>query len=73
VVVYIQNRMRDPGDGSMHQAPNVTILLYAGDNQWSYQEDLYNVADFVTMIGAWEERVRALGGTPGGSLGGSGR
>lgn len=69
VVVYIQNRMRDPGDGSVHQAPNVSILRYAGDNQWSYQEDIYNVADFATMITSWEERVKALGGTPGGSLG----
>jgi len=68
VVVYIQNRMRDPGDGSVHQAANVTILHYAGDNQWSYQEDIYNVADFATMITAWEERVKALGGTPGGSM-----
>jgi hypothetical protein len=47
----------------------VSILHYAGDNQWSYQEDIYNVADFATMITSWEERVKALGGTPGGSLG----
>ena len=68
VVIYIQNRMRDPGDGSVHQAANVTILHYAGDNRWSYQEDIYNVADFAKMIASWEERVRALGGTPGGSV-----
>ena len=68
VVAYIQNRMRDPGDGSVHQAPNVSILHYAGDNQWSYQEDIYNVADFARMISSWEERVKELGGTPGGSL-----
>ncbi|HZN13145.1 MAG TPA: nuclear transport factor 2 family protein [Acidimicrobiales bacterium] len=61
VVVYIQNRMRDPGDGSVHQAPNVSILVYAGDNQWSYQEDIYNVDDFSTMIASWSERVKALG------------
>jgi len=64
VVVYIQNRMKDPGDGSIHQAPNVTILQYAGDNQWSYQEDVYNVNDFVTMLGSWEAKVRELGGDP---------
>jgi len=72
VVAYIQNRMRDPGDGSVHQAPNVSILHYAGDNQWSYQEDIYNVADFARMISSWEERVKELGGTPGGSLASTG-
>jgi SnoaL-like protein len=71
VVVYIQNRMRDPGDGSVHQAANVSILQYAGDKKWSYQEDIYNVSDFVRMITAWEQRVKELGGTPGGSLGSS--
>ena len=71
VVVYIQNRMRDPGDGSVHQAANVSILQYAGDKKWSYQEDIYNVSDFVRMITSWEQRVKELGGTPGGSLGSS--
>ena len=61
VVIYIQNRMRDPGDGSIHQAPNVSILEYAGDNQWSYQEDIYNVDDFSKMLSSWSERVKALG------------
>jgi hypothetical protein len=56
VVVYIQNRMRDPGDGSIHEAPNVSILLYAGDNRWSYQEDIYNVDDFAKMLAGWEAR-----------------
>lgn len=64
VVAYIQNRMRDPGDGSIHQAPNVTILHYAGDDQWSYEEDMYNVEDFSTMLTGWEQRVRDLGGDP---------
>jgi len=64
VVVYIQNRMRDPGDGSVHQAPNITILHYAGDNRWSYEEDIYNVDDFARMLTGWEQRVRDLGGEP---------
>ena len=60
VVAYIQNRMRDPGDGSIHQAANVSILQYAGNGQWSYQEDIYNVDDFATMIKTWSEREKAL-------------
>jgi len=60
VVAYIQNRMRDPGDGSIHQAANVSILQYAGNGQWSYQEDIYNVDDFATMVKGWTERAKAL-------------
>lgn len=64
VVVYIQNRMRDPGDGSVHEAPNITILRYAGDGLWSYEEDVYNTAQFATMILGWMERARQLGTLP---------
>ena len=32
IVCEILNRMQDPGDGSIHQAANITILTYAGDN-----------------------------------------
>src|ERR1700676_3775278 len=40
VVCAIWNRMRDPGDGSVHQAVNWTLLKYAGDDQWSWEEDV---------------------------------
>ena len=53
VVAQIWNRMEDPGDGSLHQAANITILKYAGDNKWSYEEDVYNPAHFQTMIRGW--------------------
>ena len=43
----------------------MTILHYAGENQWSYEEDVYNVEDFTRMVAAWEERVRELGDDPG--------
>ena len=36
----------DPGDGSVHEAANITILHYAGDGRWSYEEDVYNPAHF---------------------------
>ena len=53
VVCCIQNRMRDPGDGSVHEAPNWTLLKYAGDNQWSWEEDIYNPNEFTDMIKGW--------------------
>lgn len=62
IVCYVQNRMRDPGDGTVHQSPNVTILHYAGHGLWSYEEDVYNPAHFKTMIRGWLDRVRQLEG-----------
>jgi len=53
VVCAIQNRMRDPGDGSVHQAVNWTRLAYAGNGQWSCEEDIYNPNEFGTMIQGW--------------------
>ena len=31
--------MRDPGDGTIITATNITILTYAGDGLWSREED----------------------------------
>ena len=53
VICQVWNRMSDPGDGSVHQAYNFTLLKYAGNNQWSYEEDIYNPAAFEAMIGSW--------------------
>ena len=62
VVMYVQNRMQDPGDGSVHESPNVTILVYAGDGLWASQEDLYNPNNFIPMLQGWEQRVKELNG-----------
>lgn len=61
VVCEVWNRMADPGDGSVHQASNITILKYAGNGLWSYEEDVYNPAAFATMLGGWEQARRDLG------------
>src|SRR5207247_10697654 len=53
VVCAIWNRMDDPGDGSVHQAVNWTLLKYAGDNRWSHEEDLYNPNEFMEMMQGW--------------------
>jgi hypothetical protein len=62
VACQIWNRMADPGDGSVHQAYNFTLLKYAGNGRWSSEEDIYNPSHFVTMITAWEERKAQLEG-----------
>jgi hypothetical protein len=60
VVMQVWNRMADPGDGSIHQAYNFTLLKYAGDGLWSCEEDIYNPAHFVSMIEAWEAKKKEL-------------
>jgi hypothetical protein len=62
-ICRIENRFRDPGDGSVHQAHNLTVLHYAGDMQFSYEEDAYNPANFGPVVGAWLAAFKANGGS----------
>ena len=61
VVAQVWNRMVDPGDGSLHQAYNFSLLKYAGDGKWWYEEDIYNVEEFATMVKAYL-RARKVSG-----------
>ena len=65
IVCEVFNRMEDPGDGSVHEEANITILHYAGDGMWSYEEDVYNPARFGTMVAAWMAHKAELNGPPG--------
>ena len=55
------NTMKDPGDGSVHGAEVITVLHYAGDDQWSYEEDAYNPMNFLMMIQGYVQRCHELG------------
>jgi len=55
--------MEDPGDGSDHRTYNISIVHYAGDGKFSYQEDIYNPMRFGEMIGGWEARRAEVGGS----------
>jgi hypothetical protein len=61
VVCEIRNLMRDPGDGSVHEASNITILDYAGDGLWSREEDVYNPQKFADMVLDWGRVAREHG------------
>ena len=61
VVCEIRNLMRDPGDGSVFEASNITILRYAGDGVWAEEEDVYNPQHFLTMVTGWLRRSSELG------------
>ncbi len=60
-ICQIENRMRDLGDGKVYQAANITILHYAGNMQWSYEEDAYNPANFGPMVQDWIAAEKSLG------------
>jgi hypothetical protein len=59
VFAEVMNRMADLGDGNIYQAPNITILHYAGNGLFKYEEDAYNPANMGEMIGAWLEAKKA--------------
>ena len=53
VVCEWRNRMRDPGNGEISEEKNYTRLKYAGNMQWSFEEDIYNPLRMRTMISLW--------------------
>ena len=65
IVFRIWNRMQDPGDGSVHQEANFTLLKYAGDGLFSYQEDVYNPQRVQTMVKGYLARKQELAGRGG--------
>jgi hypothetical protein len=60
VVAQVWNRFEHPGDGSLHQAYNFTLLKYAGNGLWSFEEDIYNPAHFGEMVKGYLERKQQL-------------
>lgn len=53
LVCEVRNLMPDPGDGSQHEASNLTIMTYAGDGLFSREEDVYNPLRFLSMTLRW--------------------
>ena len=58
VICDVRNLMPDPGDGSAHEASNLTILTYAGHGLWSREEDVYNPMRFAKMSVRWARIAR---------------
>ena len=65
VVCEVWNRMVDPGDGSLHQSYNYSLLKYAGHGLWSYEEDIYNPRPFQDMVRGWLETRKLCQGKGG--------
>lgn len=61
VICELDNPLRDPGDGTIISATNISIITYAGDGLWSRQEDIYNPARFGDAAMRWCIKAQALG------------
>ena len=48
-------RMADPGDGSVHEFKCFSLLKYAGDGLWSFEEDIWDPADMDAALASWVE------------------
>ncbi len=56
VAFYIWNMLPDPAGGTReYKFPNTTVLQYAGDGRWSYEEDFYNPHDASVVFREWIE------------------
>lgn len=61
LICEVRNLMPDPGDGSVHEQSNLTIMTYAGDGLFSREEDVYNPLRFLQMSVAWAKVAEAHG------------
>jgi hypothetical protein len=64
IICELDNPMRDPGDGTIISATNMSILTYAGDGRWSRQEDVYNPLRFVSAVVKWCRKAQECGTLP---------
>jgi hypothetical protein len=61
VICELDNPMKDPGDGTVISATNISILTYAGDGLWRRQEDIYNPLRFMRAAMKWCKKAQELG------------
>jgi hypothetical protein len=61
LICEVRNLMADPGDGSVHEESNLTIMTYAGDGMFSREEDVYNPMRFARMSVRWALVARQHG------------
>ena len=61
VICEVMNRMEDLGDGEIYQEPNITILHYAGNGLFRYEEDAYDRQRMGAMVVRWLKAREKLG------------
>jgi len=53
VIFCARTHMPDVGDGHEYSTTNWSMIDYAGNGQWSREEDIYNPAHFGTLLTDW--------------------
>jgi hypothetical protein len=53
VVFAVGNDMPDVDGNGPYSVPSWTLLQYAGNNQWSREEDIYNPDAMLKMLSRW--------------------
>ena len=53
VILEWMTTMEDPGDGSAHSAKCYSRLMYAGNKQWSFEEDIQNSQRIQDAVKEW--------------------
>lgn len=53
LICEVRNLMPDPGDGTVLEQSNLTIMTYAGDGLFACEEDVYNPLRFLQMSARW--------------------
>jgi hypothetical protein len=53
VVFAVSNVMPDVDGNGPYSVESWTLLQYAGSNQWSREEDIYNPDTMLKMLGRW--------------------
>jgi hypothetical protein len=54
VAFWLWNNLPDPNDEDVHYGfANLSIITYAGDGQWSAEEDFYHPKSAGSVVGAW--------------------
>lgn len=62
IICEVLNRMADLGDGNIYEEPNITILHYAGNGLFSYEEDAYDRKRMGEMVVRWIKAKERLVG-----------
>lgn len=60
MICEVLNRMEDLGDGQIYEEPNITILHYAGNGLFKYEEDAYDRQRMGEMVVRWMKANKRL-------------
>ncbi len=53
VVAQFGNRLRDPGNGHIHEPWNLTVLTHGDNGRWAGERHIYDVTHFGAEVMAW--------------------